>query len=147
MGIVSGRYIEKIHPNFPSLLAVEEGLPILGMAPELVSRQFAMDDLFDKHGGPFVINASFMGGRALVVRSADAIFEAQSKRAQDLTMSMQGVLHNSVTLFLSSPLQASFSAKWRIACRRNSSMVQALHAFSPTTSATCVATKSTGWLP
>jgi hypothetical protein len=60
------------------------------MAPELVTKQFDVDHLFDKHGGPFLINASFLGGRAVCVREADAISKAQLRQADVLTMSLQG---------------------------------------------------------
>jgi hypothetical protein len=60
------------------------------MAPELVTRQFGMDHLFQKHQGPFVINASFLGGRAVCIRDVDAILDAQLKKADELTMCLQG---------------------------------------------------------
>jgi hypothetical protein len=72
------------------LYAVEEGWPIVGMAPELVAKQFDTDHLFEKHGGPFRINASFLGGRAVCVQEADAISKAQLKQADVLAMNLNG---------------------------------------------------------
>jgi hypothetical protein len=80
-----------LHLSVPCLRAVEEGWPIVGMAPELVTKQFDVDHLFDKHGGPFLINASFLGGRAVCVREADAISKAQLKQADVLSMTVHGV--------------------------------------------------------
>jgi hypothetical protein len=70
------------------------------MAPELVTKQFDTDHLFEKHGGPFLINASFLGGRAVCVQEADAISKAQLKQADVLTRNLGGtvsmhVLHRS----------------------------------------------------
>jgi hypothetical protein len=61
------------------------------MAPELVATLFNVDHLFEKHGGPFLINASSLGGRAVCVREADAISKAQLKQADALIMTMHGV--------------------------------------------------------
>jgi hypothetical protein len=80
-----------LHLSVPCLRAVEEGWPIVGMAPELVTKQFDVDHLFDKHGGPFLINASFLGGRAVCVREADAISKAQLRQADVLSMTVHGV--------------------------------------------------------
>jgi hypothetical protein len=65
-------------------------LPIVGMAPELLKRQFDVDHLFEKHGGPFFMNASFMGGRVVCVREADAISKAQLKQFDVLEVSFPG---------------------------------------------------------
>jgi hypothetical protein len=62
----------------------------VGMAPELLTLQFGAEPLFDKHGGPFVINAGFLGGRAVCLRDADAIFEVQLQKADVLEISLLG---------------------------------------------------------
>jgi hypothetical protein len=80
-----------LHLSVPCRCAVEEGWPIVGMAPELVTKLFNVDHLFEKHGGPFIINASSLGGRAVCVREADAISKAQLKQADVLIMAMHGV--------------------------------------------------------
>jgi hypothetical protein len=72
------------------LYAVEEGWPFVGMAPELLKLQFGADPLFDKHGGPFVINAGVLGGRAVCLRDADAILEVQLQKADVLEISLLG---------------------------------------------------------
>jgi hypothetical protein len=77
----------------------------VGMAPELMATKFTMDHLFDKHGGPFVVNASFLGGRAVCIREADSIADVQVKQAHELTMTLQGavvlrVLHRPSKLIL-----------------------------------------------
>jgi hypothetical protein len=72
------------------LYAVEEGWPFVGMAPELLQRQLGVDHIFDKHGGPFVINASFLGGRAVCFRDVDAILEVQLQKADVLEITLQG---------------------------------------------------------
>jgi hypothetical protein len=71
------------------MYAVEEGWPVVGMAPELLKRQFGMEHLFHKHGGPFVINAGCLGGRAVCLRDLDAILEVQQK-ADALTIHLPG---------------------------------------------------------
>jgi hypothetical protein len=77
--------------SFLSLYAVEEGWPIVGMAPELVTKQFDVDHLFEKHGGPFLINSSFLGGRAVCVQDPEDISQAQLKQADVLAMTVHGV--------------------------------------------------------
>jgi hypothetical protein len=60
------------------------------MAPELLQRQLGVDHIFDKHGGPFVINASFLGGRAVCLRDVDSILEVQLQKADVLEITLQG---------------------------------------------------------
>jgi hypothetical protein len=74
------------------LYAVEEGWPVVGMAPELVKRKMGMDYLFRKHGGPFVMNSGFLGGQAVCLRDLDAIFEVQLQKADALEISLPGAV-------------------------------------------------------
>jgi hypothetical protein len=71
--------------------AVEEGWPVVGMAPELLKRQFGMDYLFRKHGGPFVMNTGGFAGRAVCLRDLDAILEV-SLKADVLTVHLPGAV-------------------------------------------------------
>jgi hypothetical protein len=97
---VSGRLVRAQYPQADRvrsvpvrslcLYAAEEGWPFVGMAPELLNWQFGVDHLFDKHGGPFVINAGFLGGRAVCFRDVDAILEASLQKADVLEITLQG---------------------------------------------------------
>lgn len=66
------------------------------MTPELVSNQMRMDHLFEKHGGPFVINASLMGGKAVCVENGTAILEAQTVRQNDMDLVIQRVFSSDI---------------------------------------------------
>lgn len=79
--------------NNHDICAVEEGWPLLGMTPEIVSNKFNMKHLFEKHGGPFVVNASLMGGYALFVEEGDDILEAQTVRQNEMEMVVLRMFH------------------------------------------------------
>jgi hypothetical protein len=67
--------------------AGEKGLPFIGNAHKMGKELFP--PLFEKHGGPFMIDLGPLGGWCLAINNAEDIFECLS-RSDDFDVSVPG---------------------------------------------------------